>query len=318
MEITRLQDLRPRTVWDIVDDAFDLYRENFVLFAGVTAVIFVPYFLLDLALRSALIRPGGSDAASGSLVYLLAVAPLTVIVYTLQAAPTAIAVNDLLRGVRPSIGTVYARLVRRLLPLFLATVIFAIMCLFGVLLFYVGLLLMITYYAFVAQAVVLEGRGPLAAGRRSRDLTTSEANRVFGMVLLLGMLSALLSAALTSLLGLFVYAVPFFSSSEDSVARELRGNLIGPLLSGMAGALLAPVQTITLTLLYFDLRVRHEGMDMEAQADAAGIPLAPDPFGGIGFGDAAAAKKAKKRAEKAMARDASRHAAAAPQSGGVG
>jgi hypothetical protein len=45
VEISTLADLRPRTVWEIVDDAFDLYRERFALFASLAATVYVPAFV---------------------------------------------------------------------------------------------------------------------------------------------------------------------------------------------------------------------------------------------------------------------------------
>ena len=45
--------------------------------------------------------------------------------------------------------------------------------------------------------------------------------------------------------------------------------------------LLLPLPAIATTLLYYDLRVRREGLDVEAEAAAWGVPLAPDPFGGV-------------------------------------
>ena len=43
--------------------------------------------------------------------------------------------------------------------------------------------------------------------------------------------------------------------------------------------LFAPLYGIAITLLYFDIRVRREGLDIVALAERIEHPLAPDPFG---------------------------------------
>jgi hypothetical protein len=63
--------------------------------------------------------------------------------------------------------------------------------------------------------------------------------------------------------------------------RETQEQLLSQAMQSVAGLLIAPVQGIALTLLYFDLRVRREGLDIVAQATEQGYRLAPDPFGDI-------------------------------------
>jgi hypothetical protein len=44
---------------------------------------------------------------------------------------------------------------------------------------------------------------------------------------------------------------------------SLTGDVVSGVLSGLAGLLLYPLQAIAVTLLYYDLRIRKEGFDLE-------------------------------------------------------
>lgn len=305
MEITRLEELRPRSVWEIVDDACDLYRRHFSLFAAITAVVYVPYLLINMFAAASIIGPvSRGQFGSAFFAYAAVVVPLTVLMHMLQIGATALAVDDLLRGRSTSVGFVYRRVVRHLFALLLAGIVISILTGFGVLLIYVGALLVLTYYALTAPVIVLEKRGPFAAAKRARDLAIVNLNRVCGMILLLFALTLMLTSGITALLQVGTLIVP--GGAQSAADQQVQMMIFQQVIQGIASALLFPLPAIAITLLYFDVRVRHEGLDMITQAEAAGVPLAPDPFGGVGFGDAAAAKKAQQRIERQRARAAAR------------
>lgn len=303
MEITRLEELRPRNVWEIIDDAFDIYRAHFSLFAAITAIVYVPYLLINMAATASLLGPlARGQFTSGFFTYAALTVPLSVLMYMLQIGATSLAVDDLLRGRAASVGSVYRRVVRHLFTLLFAGIIIALLTGFGVLLFYVGALLVVTYYAFTAPIIVLERRGPFAAGKRSRDLSIVNSGRVSGMILVLFALMMMLTSGITALLQGATYLIP--GVAQAAAERQMQQMIIQQVIQGVASALLAPLPAIAITLLYFDVRVRHEALDMIVEAEAAGIPLAPDPFGGVGYGDAAAARRAQQRVERQRARAA--------------
>ena len=47
---------------------------------------------------------------------------------------------------------------------------------------------------------------------------------------------------------------------------------IGDVLAIVSRVLVAPVQALLMALLYFDLRMRHEGSDIAAMLDALPLP----------------------------------------------
>ena len=118
-------------------------------------------------------------------------------------------------------------------------------------------------WLFATQAITLENTRARQGMRRSWQLTKGSAWRVFGIMLLLSLMVAIISAVPTYLIG---FAIPL-------LVRDLAiQTVINQSLSSAVGILLTPIQLITTTLLYYDLRVRKEGFDLEllAQQISAG------------------------------------------------
>lgn len=121
--------------------------------------------------------------------------------------------------------------------------------------FYVGALFPVALFSLTAPALVIEGLGPIDAARRSWRLIA----RRFWFCILVVLLAALGSGLLTNVLG----GVPEF----------LAGLLPAPfdwMATGVVGAAVSMVVTTALVsmsvLLYLDLRIRTEGLDIELQA----------------------------------------------------
>jgi hypothetical protein len=128
-------------------------------------------------------------------------------------------------------------------------------------------------WAVAAPALVLESTGVRGALGRSRNLVRGSFWRVWGI--------RALGYLLTSVLGLFV-TIPFavlagavssvnlFDTSGDTSNAAVFVTIlsIGSLISK---ALLSPISSAIDVLLYTDLRMRREGMDI-----VLGMPPAPD------------------------------------------
>ncbi len=211
-----------------------------------------------------------------------------------QTAALSIVVSERFLGRTITIGEAYRRALRRWLSLFLVILIagmvflllgtifvvpfigiFAligtrqsfqsspqlatlamILPLFGCLLFIpaiIALVLFSTRWAFATQAVVLEDQNSTGALRRSWRLVGGSFWRVLGIIGLIGILIYVLSLAITAVAGVIFFVVP------SLVVRAAANTL----LTGMVGILLTPIQIAALTLLYYDLRIRKEGFDLE-------------------------------------------------------
>lgn len=274
-----LSEFRLRTVWDVVDDAVDWYRGHFVLFAGIAAVSLAPYHLAESLWSLRFLGPDGSgnDSAGGEVAYTLLTAAAYAVASVVQTAATALAMEDRLSGRPTSLARVFGQLTRQIGTLGGATVLYLIWAALGVLAFLVGYFVVMTRYAFFVQTIVLEKQPARSAGRRSRDLAKHNTGKVFGLIMLMILVSLLLWAGVSSLLEAVFYLVPF-AKAEDVAAQQMREFMAEQVALSLTDLAVAPVAPIAMTLLYYDLRVRHEGLDIEAQAAAVGYALAQDPF----------------------------------------
>jgi len=287
VEITRFADLRPRFVWDIVDDAFDLYRERFGLLCGISAAVNAPAYLLYILLTasavSALNNRTGSDPFGGIVELYQSVflsLPLLSIAQVFQGGATALVVQDMLEGNQENstLAGAYRRVFRRALPIIGAAFLVGVAVLTGLCAFGIGALYAGVITAFVSQCILLEGRGISSAFQRSRDLAQNAFGKVLGMNLLVGIITAIISGGLSGLAEIFFLFVEW---GDNSAVQQAQKYVVTQSLTSIVAILLAPIASVALTLLYFDLRVRREGLDIAEAAKEAGYELAPDPFGDV-------------------------------------
>src|SRR6185295_2492142 len=102
----------------------------------------------------------------------------------------------------------------------------------------------------------LEPIGPIHAIRRSWWLSNGHRWRILGLQILLGVLQAVLSTLIS-----FIFVAAFIS---DTGVRLVLQNVVNVI----ATVLWAPVEWGTFTILYFDLRVRKEALDLQLAAEA--------------------------------------------------
>ncbi len=119
-------------------------------------------------------------------------------------------------------------------------------------------LALLARFAILPQLILLEGLGPRAALARCLDLTRGAYGRVFLSLLLLSLLGGLLAGLPLMLPGLVVL---FHLEGWGGWLLA-----VGLVLSNCAQTLLAPLPLLATTVLYIDLRVRSEGLDLLATA----------------------------------------------------
>ena len=285
MDVAQLSQLRPRNVWDIADDAFDLYRERFATLAGISAVAFVPAHLLNTWITTvAYARLSASQAsgeAAGMIVPLLiffgatlAGQPVLLLAQAVQSAATARAVERRLSGDLVTGGSVWRELRPRLASVALAGLLggLATTLASGATL---GLawLLLAPLWAFVPISIAVEKTGIAAGFRRSKALAGSSFWRVLGLLALLYFLEVGLQFGLSALLQLGLLTIPGAAQKADSTATFVGSQGA----TAVASLFLSPLKAIAVSLLYFDTRVRKEGLDIIALANETGVTLAEAP-----------------------------------------
>jgi len=145
-----------------------------------------------------------------------------------------------------------------------ATGLFGLVALGGVVGSIAWLLVALPRYANAVPPVMVENAGVLTALRRSRELSRGSARRILGLVLL----TVVILVVLTVMVGEVVAAL----FGNRTLANALGGFVLIPLY---------PATAAVMTLLYYDLRIRREGYDIELMArgledaPAADLPGAP-------------------------------------------
>ncbi len=116
-------------------------------------------------------------------------------------------------------------------------------------------ILVYTRWLFAAPIVILERSGAVAALRRSWQLVRGSTPRVFGISLLVGLITGILSAIVGALLGVVT------QFGDESVRL-----ILSQLASLIVAVLIQPISFIVVVLLYYDLRIRREAFDIEMLA----------------------------------------------------
>jgi hypothetical protein len=286
--------LRPRDIGSLFDQAVILYRHNFMTWVGIVALIEVPVSivltlatvtLLDpttLARTPRLPGPGaGSDAYAGyqaasvaALSDLLSRAFLVTAVTIVGAILLNIASGALARviaenymGGTMGVAAAY-RAIRPRIPALIGVML--IIMLSAVLAFIPPLFLWIYIsLSFVSQVIVLENRGVGDALQRSWELVRGSWWRVFGaylLLLLVGMIVNLSTTVISLAVGL---------TGASWAVQNIAVQFVTLLLT----VVYRPISLAGMTLLYFDLRIRKEGYDLQVALDARaremGLAAAP-------------------------------------------
>ena len=292
MELSHMPVLRPLSVGQILDRAFRLYQGNFLTFLAIVGVVQLPLALVQVFNAAA--AQSGSPALA-TLVSLLAILLLLAGVLANQIASAALsrAVADVYlgrptsfaaayRGVTPFIGNIFVTLIVTFLVGIGLLVFFLIPCVgwtagMGILMFFGGAIV-----PMVGTVIVLENKAGFDALRRGWDLTRRRFWPVVGYVVILGILVTVITIGPSTLL---TYLTGFVWSGYDPASPLSPSNMPGqaPLWATVLQTvitvglqtLILPIQLAAASVLYFDLRVRNEGFDLEL-ASARQMPEGSD------------------------------------------
>jgi hypothetical protein len=262
------------TLGEILDRSFALYRGNFALFIGITAI---PQ-LLVLALNLAQIFLGLSDAvpqapdstqfqagataANSALVGVsVVVGILTIIVviiaYLLSQGATVSAVADLYVGHGTTIRASFQKVRRDLGTLFGVVMLNGLAVAGGMILFIIPGIYIACRLMIAVPAAVLENLGPRSSLERSFALTKDSAGRAFLILLLY---FVLLMVAMIA----FTFPATLGAATAQNNPAMMRIWLgLAQVLNTVGTVLVTPILTIASSILYFDLRVRKEAFDLQ-------------------------------------------------------
>jgi hypothetical protein len=266
-----------------LDRTFSLYRRNFLLFIGISAIphlLVLALQLTQLAFTSTRFpvapttdfQAAVPDFSAGGLLTMAAFGILGIIVgvvaYLFSQGGTVFAVSELYLGRTTTIGQSMKRVRGELGSLFGVVVLNGLVTGVSFLLLIIPGIYMACRLCVCIPAALLENLGPRESLERSFSLTKDNAGRAFLILLLY---AVILYAALILLNVPFVFAIQASAHDPRMVQAWTALMQVGNFFSTV---LITPVLTIASSIFYFDLRIRKEAFDLQMMMAplAGGVP----------------------------------------------
>lgn len=245
-------ELRKRSATEIVDAAFQLYRRHALVYIMVTALFYAPWLVLTLIFFRSLSTPGAAANFGFGRLALFWFGSL--ITFTLMSSVlTKLGADAYMNGEPGRIEDAIKAVLPRVPALILSAIGKYLLITLGFMLVIVPGVIFFLMYVATTAVIVLEGKGVTEAFGRSAQLTRHQKGHVFGTYLLLGAIYMLLSVGILML-------TPFVAFSI----------VISQVMWTVFVILIYPIFGISEMLIYYDLRVRNEGYDVEMLAGSLG------------------------------------------------
>jgi hypothetical protein len=292
--------LRPLGIADILDETVEIYKSNFVLLVGIAAFLYVPYSLLSAGLQSPRFDMEKMEPAQFVGLFLTL---LVSFVFYVIAAP--IVTGALTYGIseryldRPtSIGACYRRMLSAsvflrflganalvflaglgalLVPgIFIGAGVALLVAgmgsgsmpiILGILLIVVGIpAIIIPIYVMlrltlVAPAFVIEMRGAVGSLGRSWDLMKGNMLKALALLAIVSVVVSIIQGIIASPVAIAI-GLGAVKGADPSYFLLV----INTVLQAILSTVLAPLTSIVVMLLYYDMRIRKEGFDLELLA----------------------------------------------------
>lgn len=239
--------LRPLSLGEVLDVSFGLYRSRFAPLFVVSVVCQLLPALIMVYLRS------GEDLL-GNWPLLFAYYALAIILSALGVAASTFIVSDAYLGRQISAGNALGRALALLGRLVTITILSSLLIALGFILMIVPGLILFSGLVLSTVVTVLESpASATSAMGRSWELTKGYRGKVL----------------LTTICAFLLLLVPSFAveaiwSLLGSIAGD--GGVAQLVTSSLLSMLIYPFFYVVLTVLYYDLRVRKEGFDLEVLA----------------------------------------------------
>jgi hypothetical protein len=264
--------LRPLGVGEILDAGIKIYRNKFATMLKAVAVVIVPVqvvnILITLSLPDTTTTTAGTTASDGSgwagVAALLLIFVITVISSTLAEAACLKAVSDTYVGTDTDWRESLRFGFRRLGSLLWLTVLHGVLLLLAFVACIVPGIWLYAAWSVAVPALLIEGTRGFKALSRSFNLVRGRWWPTAGILLLANLLAAAVA------FGFGLLALPFVFAGRDN---DFVFDLANAIFGGVASVLTIPFVAAVIAVIYFDLRVRKEGFDLQLMAQRIGAPV---------------------------------------------
>jgi hypothetical protein len=261
-------DLRPMTLGEVLDRTFSLYKENFLLFAGIVAIPYLIVVVFSVVYSALLFAPAMTPGAAVSpaaavqilgefMAALVLFGLVGLLVFASAQAATVIAVSDLYLGRTPGLAQSFVRVRGRILPVLLVMILVYLMSGVGMIFFIIPGIVLLCRSAVAVPAATLEDTGVGGAISRSFQLTKGSTGQIFAVYVLVIFLM---------FLSMFIFQFPFLVAAGSPFkphALSMGMQILQGVASWVSGVIVWPIGTIAFSLIYYNQRVRKEAFDLE-------------------------------------------------------
>jgi hypothetical protein len=263
--------LRPLGIGEILDAGIKIYRNKFATMLKAVAVVIVPVQVLNvlvtLSLPDTSTTTTGTTTSDGSgwagVAALLLLLVITVVSSTLAEAACLKAVSDTYVGTDTDWRGSLRFGFRRIGSLLWLTLIHGVLLLLAFLACIVPGVWLYAAWSVAVPALLIEGTRGFKALGRSFNLVRGRWWPTAGILLL----ANLLATAVAFGFGLLALPLVFAGRDNDFVV-----DLANAVFGGIASVFTIPFVAAVIAVIYFDLRVRKEGFDLQLMAQRIGAP----------------------------------------------
>ena len=260
--------LRPLSVGEMLDAGFRLFRARFGTLMICVLVPILPFTILGTVLQASIddtafdVNATTAEVDSGTAFAGLAVGSLV------QSAAIALAIAACFKaisaaylGERSDAGDSLRYALGRAVPLLLCYIVFVIIVSIGTILLIMPGIWLATKLSMSFAALVFERKGPFGALGRSWKLTRDNFWRVFGTLLVVAIIVIVFQVVVGGIVGAIL---------GGSNASELAAAIVTTILNVLLLAVTYPLWAAVVSVVYYDLRVRNEGFDLQLLAQGVG------------------------------------------------
>jgi len=245
--------LRARTVSEIVDAAFALYRRDIGQYMLLMAIAITPQVITQIVLRQ-----DGSFGLTSAIVGIVSVL-VSAFTYTVGTAAIIKYGAAVYLGEPADLDATVRSVIPKVGRILWAGFLKALLYFLGFLFFFVGWFYVLARYFAVTSAIILEDTRTGPAFARSSALSSGRKRHILNAILLVGIIYILLSACIAA------------------IGVVLKSAVITLVLATAFQVVAYPIFGLTTMLLYYDCRIRSEGFDIEQMAAALGMDAGTAP-----------------------------------------
>ncbi len=294
-------DFEPMSIGRILDRTFKIYKDNFIRFITIVATIQVPIALLMIVSASVLQRgvPVRKEADSRQSsryarqnpeninieerrtrfnntskdeynpsvfliggIGMMVTSILSMLGHILCRGALIESVSESYLGTEITVGQAYRFVWPKFLNLIGAGILVALVVHMGLLLLVVPGIIFALWYALTTPAIVVENLKVIEGMSRSKALASGNLGKILSVGFLVIVISWVVGIPF-GIAGNFLGRILFFNNI-------LLMTFIYQLTAVVGQILIVPIGAIAYILLYYDLRIRKEGFDLEMLANSIG------------------------------------------------